>query len=44
VIERFFDTLKYEHVFRGVIADGDVLDVEVQNRSITGIIGCCRRA
>ncbi|WP_157187144.1 integrase core domain-containing protein [Nocardia vinacea] len=23
VIERFFGTLKYEHLFRGVIADGD---------------------
>ena len=24
VIERFFGTLKYEHLFRGVIADGEV--------------------
>jgi transposase InsO family protein len=29
VIERFFGTLKYEHLFRGVIADGDSLDMEV---------------
>ncbi|MFJ1455185.1 transposase [Nocardia sp. N2S4-5] len=29
VIERFFGTLKYEHLFRGVIADGDALDMEV---------------
>ncbi|MFE9321857.1 integrase core domain-containing protein [Nocardia sp. NPDC052278] len=28
-IERFFGTLKYEHLFRGVIADGDALDMEV---------------
>jgi putative transposase len=29
VIERWFGTLKYEHLFRGVIADGDALDMEV---------------
>jgi transposase InsO family protein len=29
VIERFFGTLKYEHLFRGYISDGDALDMEV---------------
>lgn len=29
VIERFFETLKYEHLFRGYIGDGDALDMEV---------------
>jgi putative transposase len=29
VIQRFFGTLKYEHLYRGVIADGDALDMEV---------------
>ncbi|MEU6559244.1 integrase core domain-containing protein [Nocardia nova] len=29
VIERFFGTMKYEHLFRGMIADGDALDMEV---------------
>jgi hypothetical protein len=29
VIERWFGTLKYEHLFRGVITDGDALDMEV---------------
>jgi putative transposase len=29
VIERFFGTLKYEHLFRGPIGDGDALAVEV---------------
>jgi putative transposase len=29
VIERFFGTLKYEHLFRGAIADCDALDMEV---------------
>jgi putative transposase len=29
VIERFFGTLKYEHLYRGVIADGDALSVEI---------------
>jgi putative transposase len=29
VIERFFGTLKYEHLFRGPINDGDALAVEV---------------
>jgi putative transposase len=29
VIERFFGTLKYEHLFRGPIEDGDALAVEV---------------
>ena len=30
VVERFFGTLKYEHLFRGYIGDGDALDMEVQ--------------
>jgi transposase InsO family protein len=29
VVERFFGTLKYEHLYRGYIADGDALDMEV---------------
>jgi transposase InsO family protein len=29
VVERFFGTLKYEHLYRGVIADGDALSVEI---------------
>jgi putative transposase len=29
VIEPFFGALKYEHLFRGVIADGGALDMEV---------------
>lgn len=29
VIERFFGTLKYEHLYRGEIADGDALAVEI---------------
>lgn len=29
VIERFFGTLKYEHLFRGPINDGDALAVEI---------------
>jgi len=29
VIERFFETLKYEHLFRGHIGDGDALDMEI---------------
>lgn len=29
VIERFFGTLKYEHLYRGNIGDGDALDMEV---------------
>jgi putative transposase len=29
VIERFFGTLKYEHLFRGRIDDGDALAVEI---------------
>ncbi|KUH96584.1 hypothetical protein AU188_07975 [Mycobacterium sp. IS-3022] len=28
VIERFFESLKYEHLFRGYIGDGDALDME----------------
>lgn len=28
VIERFFGTLKYEHLFRGYIGDGNALDME----------------
>jgi putative transposase len=29
VVERFFGTLKYEHLYRGEIGDGDALAVEV---------------
>ena len=29
VIERWFGTLKFEHLFRGVITDGDALDTAV---------------
>ena len=29
VIERFFDTLKYEHLYRGHIDDADALAVEI---------------
>jgi putative transposase len=29
VVERFFGTLKYEHLYRGEIGDGDALSVEV---------------
>jgi putative transposase len=29
VTERFFDTLKYEHLYRSEIADGDALAVEI---------------
>jgi putative transposase len=29
VIERFFGTLKYEHLYRGLIDDGDALAVEI---------------
>ncbi|WP_131805162.1 integrase core domain-containing protein [Mycobacteroides abscessus] len=29
VVERFFGTLKYEHLYRGIIGDGDALDMEV---------------
>ncbi|CDO11268.1 integrase core domain-containing protein [Mycolicibacterium cosmeticum] len=29
VIERFFGSLKYEHLYRGYIGDGDALDMEV---------------
>jgi putative transposase len=28
VVERFFGTLKYEHLYRGYIGDGDALDME----------------
>ena len=31
VIERFFGTLKYEHLYRGYIGDGDALDMEVHH-------------
>ncbi|MGA8329949.1 MAG: integrase core domain-containing protein [Mycobacterium sp.] len=34
VIERFFGTLKYEHLFRGYIGDGDALDMEVHRFQI----------
>jgi putative transposase len=29
VIQRWLSTLKYEHLFRGVVTDGDALDMEV---------------
>ena len=29
VVERFFGTLKYEHLYRAIIGDGDGLAVEV---------------
>jgi len=29
VVERFFGTLKYEHLYRGYISDADALDMEV---------------
>jgi transposase InsO family protein len=29
VVERFFGTLKYEHLYRGYIGDGDALDMEI---------------
>lgn len=39
VIERFFGTLKYEHLYRGLITDGDALDMEVHRyRQIYNII------
>jgi putative transposase len=28
VMERFFGTLKYEHLYRGIIGDGDARDME----------------
>jgi putative transposase len=31
VVERFFGTLKYEHLFRGYIGDGDALDMEAHH-------------
>lgn len=31
VVERFFGTLKYEHLFRGYITNGDALDMEVHH-------------
>jgi transposase InsO family protein len=31
VVERFFGTLKYEHLFRGYIDNGDALDMEVHH-------------
>jgi putative transposase len=31
VVERFFGTLKYEHLYRGYIGDGDALDMEVHH-------------
>ena len=31
VVERFFGTLKYEHLFRGYIADGPALDMEAHH-------------
>jgi len=38
VIERFFGTLKYEHLFRGLIADAGALAVEVQRFQIYNTI------
>jgi putative transposase len=35
VVERFFGTLKYEHLYRGYIGDGDALDMEVHRFRIT---------
>ncbi|MGE2731006.1 transposase [Mycolicibacterium vaccae] len=35
VIERFFGTLKYEHLYRGYIGDGDALDMEAHHFRIT---------
>jgi transposase InsO family protein len=29
VVERFFGTLKYEHLYRAIVTDGDALAVEV---------------
>ncbi len=29
MVERFFGALKYQHLYRGYIADGDALDMEV---------------
>ncbi len=29
VIERFFGTLKYDHLYRAIIADGDALAMEI---------------
>jgi putative transposase len=29
VVERFFGTIKYEHLYRAIITDGDALAVEV---------------
>jgi putative transposase len=29
VVERFFGTLKYDHLYRGIIGDGDALAVEI---------------
>lgn len=34
VVERFFGTLKYEHLYRGYIGDGDALDMEVHRYRI----------
>ncbi|MGO4615467.1 integrase core domain-containing protein [Nocardia sp. 2YAB30] len=34
VVERFFGTLKYEHLYRGVIGDGDALNMEVHRLRI----------
>jgi putative transposase len=31
VVERFFGTLKYEHLFRGYIGDADALDMEIHH-------------
>ena len=35
VVERFFGTLKYEHLYRGYIGDGDALDMETHRFRIT---------
>jgi hypothetical protein len=29
VVERFFGTVKCEHLYRAIIADGDALDMEI---------------
>jgi putative transposase len=34
VVERFFGTLKYEHLYRGYIGNGDALDMEVHRYRI----------
>jgi transposase InsO family protein len=38
VIERFFGTLKYEHLFRGRIDDGDALAVEINRIDVPRVL------